>query len=232
MADEPKHPWYKSVPGILTAATGFIAALSGLVAGLNQLGVFHREPPPAAVVSPTPSDNTSQDTSAALRSPAPDSGVMRPTPNAVRPSPSAPPPQPAQPVPGPAPKPARAKTDTTAAPAATRLPKGTVLELTIPARTCAPDDGQRRFTAKLASPVRADGVVVLPAGTTAVLHLRRSGSPAAPRVRLDSLVRSDHAVAVPSSQMQIPGASVNGVCLRANARVSAVLDAGVSLPPR
>ena len=100
----------------------------------------------------------------------------------------------------------------------TRLAKGTVLELTVPARTCAPEDGQRRFTARLASPVRASGATVLPAGTTAVLHLRRGGNPVAPRARLDSLVRPDLAVAVPTSQVQIPRGSVNGVCLRADAR--------------
>jgi len=49
VADEPKQPWLKSIPGVLTAATGFIAALSGLVAGLNQLGVFQREPAPAVL---------------------------------------------------------------------------------------------------------------------------------------------------------------------------------------
>ena len=41
----------------------------------------------------------------------------------------------------------------------------------------------------LVSPVRAGGATVLPAGTTAVLHLRRGGNPVAPRARLDSLVR-------------------------------------------
>ena len=79
-----------------------------------------------------------------------------------------------------------AEPPTAATPAGTRLAKGTMLELTVPARTCAPEDGQRRFTARLASPVRASGATVLPAGTTAVLHLRRGGNPVAPRARLDS----------------------------------------------
>ena len=60
MADEQKHPWYKSVPGVLTAATGFVAALSGLVAGLNQLGVFKREPAPVTVVAPAPPDSAAR----------------------------------------------------------------------------------------------------------------------------------------------------------------------------
>lgn len=205
MTDDPKPPWHKSIPGVLTTATGFIAAVSGLLAGLNQLGVFRREPPPSAVVgiSPTPSDNTAQDTTAAGRGPEPGPAVVEPPPGAVR-APSS---------------------------AGTRLAKGTVLELTVPARTCAPEDGQRRFTARLASPVRASGATVLPAGTTAVLHLRRGGNPVAPRARLDSLVRPDLAVAVPTSQVQIPHGSVNGVCLRADARMHAVLGASLSIPP-
>ena len=220
MTDDPKPPWHKSIPGVLTAATGFIAAVSGLLAGLNQLGVFRREPPPSAVVgiSPTPSDNTAQDTTAAGRGPEPGPAVVEAPPGAVR-APSSPP----------ATTPAEPPTATT--PAGTRLAKGTVLELTVPARTCAPEDGQRRFTARLASPVRASGATVLPTGTTAVLHLRRGGNPVAPRARLDSLVRPDLAVAVPTSQVQIPHGSVNGVCLRADARMHAVLGASLSIPP-
>ena len=146
MTDDPKPPWHKSIPGVLTTATGFIAAVSGLLAGLNQLGVFRREPPPSAVVgiSPTPSDHTAQDTTAAGRGPEPGPAVVEPPPGAVR-APSSPP----------ATTPAEPPTATT--PAGTRLAKGTVLELTVPARTCAPEDGQRRFTARLASPVRASG---------------------------------------------------------------------------
>jgi hypothetical protein len=221
VTDNPKPPWHKSIPGVLTAATGFIAAVSGLLAGLNQLGAFRREPPPSAVVgiSPTPSDNTAQDTTTAGRGPEPGPAVVEPPPGAVR-APSSPATT----------KPAEPPTATT--PAGTRLAKGTVLELTVPARTCAPEDGQRRFTARLDSPVRASGATVLPAGTTAVLHLRRGGNPVAPRARLDSLVRPDLAVAVPTSQVQIPRGSVNGVCLRADARMHAVLGASLSIPPR
>ena len=96
MTDEPKQPWHRSLPGMLTAATGLIAAVSGLVAGLNQLGVFHREPtPPAAVgINPTPSDNTAQDTTAAGRGPQPLPAVVEPPPGAVQARPSAPAPKP------------------------------------------------------------------------------------------------------------------------------------------
>jgi hypothetical protein len=235
VTDEPKQPWHRSLPGMLTAATGLIAAVSGLVAGLNQLGVFHREPAPPAVVgiSPTPSDNTAQDTTAAARSPRPLPAVVEPPPGAVQARPSAPAPKPSEPASTtPKPAPPAPAADTAIAPAGTRLAKGTVLELTVPVRTCAPENGQRRFTARVASPVRAGGATVLPAGTTAVLHLRRGGNPVAPRARLDSLVRPGFAVAVSASQVQIPRGSVNGVCLRADARMNAVLDASLNLPPR
>jgi hypothetical protein len=65
-----------------------------------------------------------------------------------------------------------------------------------------------------------------------VLHLRRGGTPAAPRARLDSLIRPDLALAILSAQVQIPHGSVNGVCVRADARFTAVLGTGVSIPPR
>ena len=156
MTDEPKQPWHRSLPGMLTAATGLIAAVSGLVAGLNQLGVFHREPAPPAVVgiSPTPSDNTAQDTTAAARSPRPLPAVVEPPPGAVQARPSAPAPKPSEPASTtPKPAPPAPAADTAIAPAGTRLAKGTVLELTVPVRTCAPENGQRRFTARVASPV-------------------------------------------------------------------------------
>lgn len=220
MTDDRKQPWHKSIPGLLTAATGFIAAVSGLVAGLNQLGVFRREPPSSVVVgvSPTPRDNTAQDTMAAARDRLTQPKVVEPPPGAVTTRPAAP-------APGPA------TADRATAPPV-RLAKGTVLQLTIPERTCAPEQGQHRFVARLASPVRSSGATVLAAGTNAVLRLRRAGTPPAPRARLDSLVRPGLALEIPSAQVQIPRGSLSGLCLRADARASAVLGAAVSLPPR
>jgi hypothetical protein len=232
VAGESGQRWYKSIPGILTTATGLIAAVSGLVAGLNQLGVFRREPPPAAVVGMTPAvpDKTAQDSLTSSAPLAPDSAAIRPaSPPAAAtrpPTPSAAPPKPtASPRPA-APAPA---SDTVNA-GSVRVPWGTALSLTVPARTCAPADGSRRFAARLAAPVRVNGATVLPAGTTAVLRLRRVGAPAAPRVRLDSLVRSGVAVSVSSSQVQIPAGSASGACLRAGARLTAVLGEAVTLP--
>jgi hypothetical protein len=236
VADEPKQPWYKSIPGILTAATGLIAALSGLVAGLNQLGAFKREPPAAVVgMTPAPADNTAQDSLASSTPRAKDSSTVGPTATPTAPlrppAPGAAAPQPpAGGKPSPTPGPTRPAPGT----ASTRsilVPEGTTIALTVPARTCAPADGARRFSARLAAPLEVNGATAVPAGATAVLRLRRAGDPPAPRVRLDSLVRSGQALAVSSAQVQMPRGSTVGFCLRAGARLTVVLGEAVSVPP-
>jgi hypothetical protein len=226
VADEPKQPWYKSVPGILTAATGFIAALSGLVAGLNQLGAFRREPPASAAVgmAPAPADNTAQDTATTTTLPgSPPAAELRPS------APSAAPPKPrstAKPSPTPT---GRQAADTTSSGPLT-VPAGTAISVTVPLRSCAPTDGSKRVTARLAGPVEVRGATVLPAGTTAVLHLRRAGRPAVLRARLDSLVRAGQALPISSAQVQIPRGSASGFCLRAGAQLSIVLGEAVMVP--
>jgi hypothetical protein len=231
VADEPKQPWYKSIPGILTAATGLVAALSGLVAGLNQLGAFRREPPAAVEgMTPTPADNTAQDSARSGTPAAKDSSELRATapPAAARrpPAPSASPPARAKPSPT---RPDQAPVIGATSAEFVSVPKGTALSLTVPARTCAPAEGARRLTARLAAPVEVNGVAVLPAGTTAVLRLRRAGDPAAPRARLDSLVRSGWAVPITSAQVQIPRGSASGPCIRAGARLTVVLGEDVTI---
>ena len=235
MADEPKQPWYKSIPGILTAAAGLVAALSGLVAGLNQLGVFRREPPAAVVgATPAPADNSAQDSARPGAPAATDSAGLRPTAppgTALRPpAPSAAPPRTAA---GATPSPARPGQAPVIGATSTEfvsLPKGTALSLTVPARTCAPAEGARRLTARLAAPVEVNGVAALPAGTTAVLRLRRAGDPPRPRARLDSLVRSGWALPITSAQVQIPRGSATGACIRAGARLTAVLGEEATIP--
>ena len=39
-ADDGKRNWFSTLPGVLTSAGGFIAALTGLLVALNQLGVL------------------------------------------------------------------------------------------------------------------------------------------------------------------------------------------------
>ncbi len=235
MADEPKPSWWKSIPGTLTAATGFIAALSGLVAGINQLGVFRRESSATQVVGTAPAPTPTPAESTATKPPAPATNggsSTAPAPTPVAPVPSDPSPgasprpaSPSKPAPPPAqhPTPAPAPAVDTSAATPLRLPKGTSLELVVPSRTCAPESGLDRFTARLAGPVKVDGATVLPANTTAVLRLRRGGSPPAPQVRLDSLVGRDLALGAPSAEVRVRRSAVNGMCLRANARITATL---------
>jgi hypothetical protein len=250
VADEHKETWWKSVPGLLTAGTGFVAALSGLVAGLNQLGVFRRDQsaapvqvvapaPPETIVRP-PSVSSAGGSSSSTAAPAPASSPGSSAPLTTAPSgSSARPTAPSgarSPMPAPASRPATAHdssaTNGSAAnsSAAAVLPKGTTLELTVPTRTCAPAKGQERFTARLASPVRVAGTTVLAAGTAAVLHLRRADGDG-PEVRLDSLVPPGQAIAVPASAVQIRRGGAAG-CLRADAKLTATLGAALTLPPR
>jgi hypothetical protein len=221
MGSEETPSWWKSVPGILTAATGFVAALSGLVAGLNQLGAFRRQEPAPQVVAtaPAPPATTSDEPA------APAAG--EPAPSTIRAPAPAPAPKPRT---GTAPSPAAttATTDSVAA-APRQLPKGTALELTVPSRTCAPAKGTRRVSARLGAPIIAAGDTLLPANMTAVLRLQRSGSRAAPQVRLDSLVRQDLALAVPRSDVRFRGDAVSGACLRAHARMTVTLGAALPL---
>jgi hypothetical protein len=237
VADEPKQPWYKSIPGILTAATGFIAALSGLVAGLNQLGAFRREPPAAVVGSPpTPADHTAQDSLSSGARHGNDSAALRSTTSpATAPGPTLPTAAPPRPAAGTSPSPARkparpTSTTDTAKTGPLMVPKGTTLSLTVPTRTCAPADGARPLTARLAAPVQLNGATVIPAGATAVLRLRRAGDPPEPRARLDSLVRSGQALLVTSAQVQIPRASASGACIRAGGQLTVVLGEAVLVP--
>lgn len=240
MADGPRESWWKSLPGLLTAATGFVAALSGLVAGLNQLGVFRRDQPAPQVVStaPGPRDTSPEETATVPRAsssstaPAAEPGRDVPEPvSAPSRLPAATPARPRMPSGSPAGDPdsthRAAPADTSAAQptapsASIRLPKGTALELEVPTRTCAPSDGARRFTARLASPVRTGGSSVLPEGTIAVLHLR--GAADTPlQVRLDSLVPKSGESIAPSTQVRLRRDALNGSCLRAHARLTAAL---------
>jgi hypothetical protein len=244
MADEPKQPWYKSVPGTLTAATGFIAALSGLVAGINQLGLFKRaHPAPQTATAPAPatgvpvapatiasggSSNADASRAKGEESSTAPPGVTATAQRAASRTAAA------APSPGGAAKPAPAAAPPTPTPAAAetdarlqRLPSGTRLELAVPARTCPADGKEQRFTARLTAPIRVGGAVVLPANTTAVLHAKKNGS-ATPDVRLDSLIRQRQPFAVPSSDVEVTRGAGGG-CLRAGARLAVTLTAPVTV---
>lgn len=50
MANEGNKPsWWQSAPGLMTATAAVIAAMSGLIGGLNQIGVFDRFKQPAPI---------------------------------------------------------------------------------------------------------------------------------------------------------------------------------------
>ncbi len=46
MADEKPTSWWATLPGLLTAAAAVITAVTGLLLGLGQLGVFDGGLPP------------------------------------------------------------------------------------------------------------------------------------------------------------------------------------------
>ena len=238
MAEEQRQSWWKSLPGLLTAASGFVAALSGLVAGLNQLGVFRRDQPAPQVVAvaPVTGGSTSSAAPASAAGPARSTtaeGGSSTAPARAAPRravPAAPAPA-AAPVTAPRPGPA-ADTVAGAAAGPQRLPKGATLELLVPKRTCAPEEGQKRFTARLVAPVKVGDATVLPANTPAILHLRRAGSPAALRVRLDSVVGPDVALAVPASDVRLRRGAASGTCLRADARIAVTLGAAAAVRRR
>lgn len=91
MPEQPKQGWWHTVPGLLTAAAAFLAALTGLVAGLSQTGLFDRSreqvQPPQTTASISPAEH---DTS------APRSRAILPSEEASGPEPAgtpAPPPR-------------------------------------------------------------------------------------------------------------------------------------------
>ena len=241
VADEQRQSWWKSVPGTLTAATGFIAALSGLVAGINQLGLLRREQASQQVVAAAPASSdrasappvapgTGGGTSTTAPAPAPEP-ARSPAAPAVGTSGGTSPraPTPSKPTPAATPEPPAGSAVDTAAATPVRIPKGTAIELVVPSRVCAPESGMARFTARLTAPVKVNGTTVLPANTTAVLHLGRSGARDTPEARLDSLVGRDLALAIPSSDVRLRRNAINGTCVRANARLTAILDATVTV---
>ncbi|MDR6505931.1 hypothetical protein [Arthrobacter oryzae] len=60
MADEKPTSWWATLPGLLTAAAAVITAVTGLLLGLGQLGVFDGGGRPAATPGGAPAAGTSQ----------------------------------------------------------------------------------------------------------------------------------------------------------------------------
>ena len=69
MADEKPTSWWATLPGLLTAAAAVITAVTGLLLGLGQLGIFDAGRPAASTAS----------ASSAAAGAAPPGGTDRPT---------------------------------------------------------------------------------------------------------------------------------------------------------
>src|SRR5437868_3657516 len=113
MADERRtSSWWQTAPGALAAVAAFLAAISGLIGGLNQIGVFDRwkRPPTSPTVSASLPRTDTLGASARKRAPAP---ARRPAPAAKPPTSGAAAPAPAES----AAKPAQPPGGSTAAPA-------------------------------------------------------------------------------------------------------------------
>ena len=211
--------------------------MSGLVAGINQLGLLRREQASqqVAAVAPASRDSASLPPVAPATGGGTSSTAPEPAPSPAAPavgtssgtSPRAP--TPSKPTPAATPGPSAGTAVDTAAATPLRIPKGTAIELVVPSRVCAPESGMARFTARLTAPVKVNGATVLPANTSAVLHLGRAGARDVPEARLDSLVGRDLALAIPSSDVRLRRNAINGACVRANARLTAILDATVTV---
>jgi len=230
MADEQqKQGWWRSIPGVLTASTGFLAALSGVLAGLNQMGAFDRlKAPASAPVIAGVLDSGSTSTAAVKPDSTPQPQALpRPSPTPSRPASGLPPAAPA-----PSPDSVRAATSRP-----TVLPSGTVLELTSREKVCsATSNAGDRISASLVTPVTVKGGLVLPAGTKAILRVQHPPAPNFLGMRLDSIVRSGDAVPVPKAEVRLrrevvkgKGGAPVGACVPAGARIRATLRAPIRL---
>ena len=75
MADEKPTNWWATLPGLLTAAAAVITAVTGLLLGLGQLGVFDGGRP-AATSSGTPAAGSSQPPTSQPGGPAQPGGTV------------------------------------------------------------------------------------------------------------------------------------------------------------
>lgn len=78
MADEKPTNWWATLPGLLTAAAAVITAVTGLLLGLGQLGVFDAGKPITA--SSPPTDAGSSQSSSPTQPGSPASAPGHPTP--------------------------------------------------------------------------------------------------------------------------------------------------------
>ncbi|MDQ3426289.1 MAG: hypothetical protein M3477_00525 [Gemmatimonadota bacterium] len=210
MAKDQSSPrWWQTAPGLLTAGAAFVAAVSGLIGGLNQIGAFDRlkddtpMPPPAASA---PVQKVETGRLSAKDTAAPEIT----TPVAAAPKSSV-----------------------------TRRSSGTVIELASGARVCStmsqPGD---RFNATVVVPVAGSNNLQLPVGSAAVPAVTRLEAPTFIGVRVDSIVYGGRSFPVAGANARpqrefVAGASQSGVgvgaCIPAGGRITVTLTAPVSI---
>lgn len=78
--NEHKPSWWQTAPGLMTAVAAMIAAITGLITGLNQAGLLDRARPEPVAQAPRPVSR--QEESGAVPQ------TLPPTPTAERPAPS------------------------------------------------------------------------------------------------------------------------------------------------
>lgn len=149
MADDQHKPgWWQTAPGLMTAVAAMIAAVTGLITGLNQAGLLDRTPPAPVAQAPAQPPREESGAVSPKPSPAPAPARESATPSTRRParaSGGTSRPSPAVPAPGP---------DSTTVDTA-RTSDSTAIDTSAVA---APAD---------TSPAPADTIVNAPATTTA-----------------------------------------------------------------
>lgn len=256
MADERKSSnWWQTLPGFLTAGAAFLAAMTGLITGLNQTGLIDRakgQPTQQPIIERTGATSSAskapQPEAQPEREPSPDAGSTAAQPTRARPArataarpdttpAAAPAPARAQPQAGTAPP------DSESGPAAPggRLPSGAVLELAAASRVCSTthEEGDE-FAATLVVPATGENGLVLPIGTAAVLEVRHLPAPTFLGARLESVAQDGKRYSVTRSEARIQrelaaGAGATGLnigaCIPAGGRITVTLKAPLTIGP-
>ena len=245
MANEhdKKPGWWQTAPGLMTAVAAIIAAITGLITGLNQAGLLDRAKP--APVAQAPAPGQQQEESGAV-GPAPSSAPAA-APAASKPNPRGPSgasatrTRPAAPVAAPdtarvadsvadTTTPAGAPSDTSPAPAETpsgRIPAGSTIELAAATRVCsttsAPGD---QFGATVVAPVTGIGGATIPVGATATLEVQHLEAPTFIGVGADSLTLNGRSYALSGAGAKVHERELTAGAGRTGVGVGACIPTG------
>jgi len=258
--DRHKPGWWQTAPGLMTAVAAMIAAITGLITGLNQAGLLDRaKPAPVAQAEPLPAQQqpTQQQEESGAVNPAPAPAPSTAPPS--RPARSAPT-RPRPPAPAVVPDTTTSATADSAAVPATadtakpapatpaaetpsgRLPAGSTIELAAATRVCsttsAPGD---EFAATVVAPVTGIGGATVPVGATATFEVRQLEAPTFIGVSPDSLTVGGHSYALGGASAKVhereftAGAGRTGVgvgaCIPTGGRITLTLRAPLVFGP-